>query len=460
MHVPKWAVTSPAGFAYHSSQGRWKRAKHLDIINEQILEVVAGRLDVLICIEPPRHGKSELISKYTPAWYTGLFPQNVVTLVSYNSDFAETWGFKARRLIEEHGLQYFGVGVDPRSSARGRWNINGCNGGMNSIGMDGSITGKDAHLLIIDDPVKNSDDADSPAFRERQWNLMQSTIMSRLEPNAGVILVMTRWHQDDLGGRLIKKMEEEGTWRYKIIHFPAVAYKKDEIGRMPGDPLWPWRYSKERLEKIRSTMTEYWWSALYQGQPIPRGGRLFKRHWFEVVQEVPLRMGNKIRYWDIASSEDRGDYSVGTKMGFTQNGHYCIEDVVRGQWRSKNLQKIILQTAAADGPSVNIRMEQEPGASGKIVIDIYKSLLSNYNFEGLPSGDKSKSSRWEPFANQAESGNVILLAGNWNGPFLDEMEVVPSGHDDQADSASGAFSELVKEGAGRKEIVFGVLGGS
>ncbi len=444
-------LVSPGGFAYIAGEGMWRRAKHLDILNRNIVEVAAGRLKLLMVSYPPRHGKSELISKYTPTWYLGNFPQNSVILISYESDFAATWGYKARLLMEDWGEKIFGVEIDKDSSARARWDlkVNGkAAGGMKAAGAGGPITGKGANLLIIDDPIKNAEEANSQTFREKLWDWYESVAKSRLEPNGGIIIVMTRWHQNDLVGRVTTQLLEDKILpedQYKILNFPALALDDDPMGRKPGEALWPWRYDVRALEAIRDGMSEYWWNALYQGQPIPPGGRVFKRIWFGIVDAKPVRTMAKIRFWDIASQKEKGDYTVGTLLSKTPEGLYCVEDVVRGQWAPAEVERAILQTAKLDGHDIHVRMEQEPGASGKAMIAVYARLLSGYEFQGVSSRIK-KELTWGPLATQAEVGNVVICKGHWNSDWLSEIENVPNkkGYDDQADSASGAFNELAQ----------------
>lgn len=445
------SLISPAGFAYVTSLGKWRRAKHLDILNRNIVEVASGRLKILVVSMPPRHGKSELISRYTPPWYIGSFPENNLILVSYESDFAATWGYKARLLIEEHGKKLFGVEIDKDSSARARWDvrINGqLGGGMRALGAGGPVVGKGANLFIIDDPVKNSEEANSKTFRDKLWDWYDSVAKSRLEPGGGIILVATRWHQADLIGKVITQLLEEKIIpvdQYKIINFPALAEDDDPLGRKPGEALWSERYDRKALEQIRNGMSDYWWNALYQGHPIPPGGRVFKRVWFGIVEVRPARSLCKIRFWDLAARADKGDYTVGTLMSKSPEGVFCIEDIVRGQWAAPEVERIIVQTAQLDGRDISIRMEQEPGASGKVTVSVFSRILSGYDFAGVPNRIK-KELTWEPLARQAEVGNVLLYKGRWNSDWLEEMENVPSkrGHDDQADSSSGAFNELAQ----------------
>ena len=189
--------------AYHISKGKWIPARHLLYTSKKLVDVSARRIKGLIVTEPPRHGKSELISKYFPAWYLGLFPDERIILTSYEADFAASWGRKARDIIEEYGEELFGIQVRQDSSAANRWGIQGYEGGMNTAGAGGPITGKGGNLIIIDDPFKNAEEANSKTIRDKVWEWYKSTLYTRLEPNGVLVIIQTRWHEDDLVGRLL-----------------------------------------------------------------------------------------------------------------------------------------------------------------------------------------------------------------------------------------------------------------
>ena len=264
-------------------------ARHLayldQAIRDSIAEAEAGLLQGLIVSMPPQHGKSELCSKYLPAWYLGRYPDRRVILTSYEADFAASWGRKARELLERWG-HLFDVRVSSTSSAAARWDLAGRDGGMMTAGVGGPITGKGANLLIVDDPIKNDEEARSPTHRQKQWEWWQSVASTRLRPNGLVILIQTRWHRDDLTGRILNHAtRHDHNWR--VIKFPAVAEGYDELGREPGEALWPEMYSARRLEQIKEGRTAYYWQALYQQNPQGEGGsewpdEYFGRHiWFE-----------------------------------------------------------------------------------------------------------------------------------------------------------------------------------
>ena len=424
-----------------ASRGRWYTAPHLALLNDALLDVALGRCDRLMVFMPPRHGKSEIVSRFTPPWYLSLFPDRQVMLASYEADFAAGWGRRARDVMEDVG-HAFHVNVRQDSHAANRWQIDGREGGMVTAGVGGPITGRGADLLIVDDPVKNAEEALSATYREKAWEWWQSTAMTRLEPGGAAVVVQTRWHTDDLAGRLLEHEPEE--WR--VISLPAVAEPDDPLGRDEGAPLWPERYPIEELERIRDSSGNFWWSALYQQRPVPREGGMFNRRWFPTVDAVPAE-GKRLRYWDLAATEaGKGDpdWTVGAKLSLAPDGVFYVEDVVRLRGRPGEVESSIAQTAREDGPKVRQVIEQEPGASGKSMVAYYVRQLAGLPVSGWrPSGPKEV--RADPLASQAEAGNVKLQKAHWNGALLDELETFPLGtHDDQVDAVASAFHNLLE----------------
>ena len=236
---------------------------------ESLEQASADGLMGLVVSMPPQHGKSELCSRFLPAWYLGTFPDRRVILVSYEADFAATWGRKARDLLEQWG-HLFGVRVSRRSGAANRWDLEGRAGGMTAAGVGGPITGRGAHLLIVDDPIKNDEEARSATFRQKQWDWWQSVATTRLRPGALVVVIQTRWHRDDLTARILAQAAEtDRLWR--VVKFPALAEEHDVLGRQPGEALWPEVFSRARLKQVRETQTSYYWQALYQQNPQAEG---------------------------------------------------------------------------------------------------------------------------------------------------------------------------------------------
>lgn len=454
-HLP----LSPARFAIQASRDRWHHARHLQVLDDELMAMFRGEFDRLLVAMPPRHGKSELCSKYLPAWFVGTHPERRVILTSYESDFAESWGRKARGLLAEYG-KAFGVSLSGGSQAAHRWDLEGHAGGMVSLGVGGAITGRGADLLIVDDPVKNAEQALSRKRHENTWDWWESTALSRLEPQAHVVVMQTRWHEDDLAGRLVAHSQRDDvrrndaeqaegtsssgpTWR--ILSFPALAEQAEPCGRKVGEALWPERWPRAELEEVREHRRPTWWSALYQQQPVPPGGLMFRRDALSILTKVPFEVRRAVRFWDKASSEGAGDYTVGVLMLACEEG-FVVADVTRVQMSAGERDKLIMQKAAEDEQAypakIETWIEQEPGSGGKDSAQATLRKLQGYRARAeRPSGNKT--ARADPLAAQVEAGNVWLLHGAWNQAYLEELAHFPFGrHDDQVDASSGAFNRL------------------
>lgn len=456
--MPKLPI-SPRIFARKVSNGRWTCPKHLEYLNERLLDIASGKCNRLMVFLPPRHGKSEFISKYFAAWYLGTFPDRRVILTSYEADFAAQWGRRARELIEEHGKLSFTekIEVMPDSSSASRWDIKGHTGGMVTAGVGGPITGKGADLAIIDDPVKNAEQASSKTYRDKAWEWYQSTLYTRLEPNGAIILIMTRWNQGDLAGRILEDMQQGGE-QWEVINLPAIAENDDQIGRTVGAPLWPERFGLPELEKIKRTVGSYYWTALYQQRPTPQEGGMFKRQWFPIVDAAPRDLVARVRRWDLAASQRKGDYTAGLLLG-KKDGRFYVLDLQHVRESPAGVEALVKQTAQVDGYEVEIRMEQEPGSSGLNTIDYYaRKVLEGYDFKGVPSTGP-KEVRAQPVSAASEAGNVILVRGPWNAAFLDEVTLFPNGdHDDIVDVLSGGFTDLTRTSDSEPILISGGFG--
>ena len=253
---------------------------------------MAGKIPRLIINMAPRHGKSELVSHWFPVWFLDTFPQFRVILTSYEADYAASWGRKVRNTIQAH-QEELRVRISSDSSAANRWDTTD-GGGMNTAGAAGPITGKGANVLIIDDPHKDREQAESEVYREKIWDWWTGTARERLEPmpwapHGVAILMMTRWHTDDLASRLIARkvdLVEEAQYAlpWYVYKLPALALDNDPLGRAPGEALWPEKYSREALLTTKAEISPYDWEAEYQQSPIMKAGSLFRREYFYPIE--------------------------------------------------------------------------------------------------------------------------------------------------------------------------------
>jgi predicted phage terminase large subunit-like protein len=407
--------------------------QHIKGICDRIQEFLESDRPGLIVTTPPRHMKSTICSECLPAWFISNDPQREVMVASYNQSQARKMVKACRRKFETewHRRVYPRVHITDPDNADGFMIEGKHNVRPNLIGagIGAGLTGSGADLIIIDDPIKDMEEATSEVIRTKIWEWYTSVALTRLSPNGKVLIVMTRWHHDDLVGRLL--IDNPGDW--DIYHLPAIS---DD-----GKALWPERFSIDVLRDRQRMLGSRVFEALYQGRPSPAEGGVFHRDWIRYGEAFP-KDAIRCRYWDKAATHEGGDWTVGCLMAF-KDGRYAIEDIVRLQGSSYEVEQTIRQTAERDGPRVRIRMEQEPGSSGVDVIGHYsRNVLVGFDFRP----DKvtgSKSLRAQTMSAALENGNLIIVRGSWNRDLIDEMLEFPYGkHDDQVDACSGAYREL------------------
>jgi predicted phage terminase large subunit-like protein len=433
-------------------QYQWYR--HCEVLADVLQQVADGTLKRLMVFCPPRHGKSEAVSRLFTAYFIYRYPAEWVGLCSYSAELAYTLSRNARDNYREAGGM-----IREDASAVKQWQTPQ-GGGLWAAGVGGSLTGRGGTLLITDDPLKNAEEAQSEVIREKHKDWYESTFRTRAEPNAAMVIVQTRWHEDDLSGYLLSSEVDHPEY-WTIVNLPAIAEEPASFPatcnvlpdwRQEGEALCPERFPRDVLDPLAAT-NDYFFSALYQQRPRPKSGAMFKRQWFEIVGAAP-RQAMRVRYFDKAGAEPgKGDYTVGCLMARDAQGIFYIEDVVRGQWSAHARNEIIRQTAQMDkqkyGDSVHTVIEQPPGLA-KESTDTVVRMLAGFHV----SADKvmkDKVSRAEPFADQCEAQNVKVVAGEYLHAYFQELESFPLGkHDDQVDASSGAFNRLVLR-AGRQQ---------
>ncbi|DBA34924.1 TPA_asm: terminase large subunit [Caudoviricetes sp. vir524] len=443
---------------------------HHDALCRYLDRFVSGEIKRLMVFMPPRHGKSELVSRRLPAYIFGRDPDTSIISCSYGADLASRMNRDVQRIIESPTYRklfpdttLFGTNV--RTVADGSYlrnsdifEIVGHTGVYRSAGVGGGITGMGCVYGIIDDPLKNREEASSRTIRETIWEWYTSTFYTRLEKDAQILITMTRWHEGDLAGKVLELAESEGGEKWTIVNFPAVAETPSEDDpRHVGDPLWPEKYDTRRLEAIRTTLGSYQWSALYQQRPTPQEGGMFKRQWFTIIDQAPRDL-IKVRRWDLAASLNKGDWTAGLHYG-RKDGRFYILDLQHVRESPAGVEALVRQTAQTDGYETMIRMEREPGSSGVNTVDHYaRHVLVGYSFLGVPSTG-SKEVRAQPVSAAAEAGNVFLVKGPWNLVFLDEVTTFPNGdNDDIVDVLSGAHHDLTQND-GATELTLEHAGG-
>jgi phage uncharacterized protein (putative large terminase), C-terminal domain len=465
------SLYSPADFATLMSPttpkgGGFQRPPHIDLISETLRKLTEGELlkpdgtpyKRLMVTMPPRHGKSELISKYTPAWFIAKNPNNRVILCSYEADFAASWGRKVRDLLTSPvGASFVSLRTDTKAAHR--WETS-TGGGMMTAGVGGPISGKPADLLIIDDPVKNADDAASQVKRDSADEWFMSTAFTRLEPGGCVVLLYTRWNEDDLGGRQLLQQPEE----WYLINLPAIATGPDPdvLGRLPGEALWPERYNIDALHNIRKTLTNYWWSALYQQTPQIEGGGIFSKENFAYFTETDKdgitfyqvfphgehttpRYVREAECWNFtvadlaATTKTTSDFTVFSTFALTPDKELLLLDVKKVRVQGPEHERMVRESLESKFKPRFVGIEK-----ATFGITLIQSLMR----KGLPIRelipDTDKVTRAMQASALLQAGRIYFpRTAGFLADFEHELLAFPHGaHDDQVDTLSYAAKYL------------------
>jgi hypothetical protein len=313
---------SPGSLAAVLTLGKEMQAPHLDIIDRIYQRIDAGeRLRVMVTM-PPRAGKSRRTSRWGPVWYLRQQPEHRFMLASYAAHLADDHGRWVRNTITEHAPT-LGIDLKYGSQAANRFDIDRHEGGMVTAGVGGALTGRGAHVAAVDDPFKGSEDASSPTQRDRVWDWWQSVLLTRLEPQGSVLLVNTRWDEDDLSGRLLKEEPED----WIVIDLPAIALSADDpLGRQPGEALWPERFNVDDYARIRKSVGERVWWSLYQQKPRPMSGGVWNQAWIDGnrTSTAALR-GIELDRIVVAVDPAGGSSSGNDEVGITAAGSARVE---------------------------------------------------------------------------------------------------------------------------------------
>lgn len=432
-------------FLEYESDGMWKSARHLEYLCEKLEAVERGEIRRLMVFMPPRHGKSEVVSKKFPSYFLGRNPDKEVIISSYSADLAYDFSRIARNTLKEWGMRLWGVQVAKDSGAVGRWGIEGTRGGFTAAGVGGPITGRGAHVAIIDDPFKNWQDAASKTIRETVWDWYRSTLRTRLAPGGAIILVMTRWHEDDLAGRLLKEMKEGTGEHWEVVSLPAVAEEDDALGREPGEVLWPERFPPHEYGEMKKAVGTRLWISLYQQRPAPDEGQIFKRDWWKFYKQIPNRFHEVIQSWDCTFKDEKSsDFVVGQVWGRIGADKYLL-DQVRGQMGIVETMQAI-RTLSAKWPRARAKLIEDK-ANGPAVIQMLKREIPGL-IPVNPEGGKIV--RAQAVSPDIEAGNVFIpdpSIAPWIHDYIEEHAAFPNGaNDDQVDCTSQALTRLGAKG--------------
>ena len=412
-------------------------------------DVMAGKQPRLLIQAPPRSGKSELFSRRFPAWAFGQNPDLQMIAASYSADLSSRMNRDVQRIIdsEEYSEIFPETSFSTNTSASINSNKNirnseifeiaGHKGAYRSAGVGGGITGMGADIAIIDDPVKDAKEANSQTVRDSVWDWYTSTFYTRLSPKSGILLGMTRWHEDDLAGRLLAEMNNGGD-QWRVVSFPAVA-EQDEENRKEGDALHPERYDLTHLDKIKKAVGTQTWNSLYQQRPSSKGGDVIKRSWFKHRYSVLPRMKRVIIAGDTAQKvKQHNDYSVFIVAGEGVDGGIYIIDLIRGKWEAPELEqklKDIWGKYSRQHSISCVYIEDKSSGTGMIQSITRQQMIP---IKGVQV-DADKYTRVLGIQGHIEAGYIHLPDdAEWVEDFLSECEKFTATdshkHDDQIDT--------------------------
>lgn len=403
-------------------------------------EVAAGLSPRLILMLPPRSGKSELASVQFPPWHMGRHPEHEIISTSHTASLANGFSRKVRGIMRTPAFKtVFPKTILDKDNQNTEGWLTTRGGGYVPAGVGGAIVGKGAHILVIDDPVKNAEEAESETAREAIWDWYTSVAYTRLAPGGGVIIIMQRWHDDDLSGRLERLMKQGEGDNWEIVRYPAIA-EQDEKFRKKGEALHPERYDLEALEAIKRAVGPRVWAALYQQSPVMDEGSYFSPEMIRTY--LPGELPQRLTYysaWDLAiSKNDRADWTVGLTVGVDEEDNIWLVDMRRDRMDSFEIVEAILDTYKLyPADMVGIEKSHVQMAIGPILEKRQAERnLYQMHIEELKPGNRDKELRARAIQGRARQGKVFFpLEAPWFLEMRSEMLAFPFGqHDDMVDA--------------------------
>lgn len=401
-----------------------------------------GDIDRLAIFMPPGSAKSTYASILFPPWYFAQRPTDAVIAASHTQELAEHWGRKVRNIIAEHHLT-LNVGLSKDSTAADRWETN--RGGIYfAAGVGGAIAGRRADLVVIDDPIKSREDADSEGARNKAWEWYKSDVYPRLKPGARVVLIQTRWHEDDLAGRILADHAGGGD-QWEVVSLPAIAERNDALGRAEGQALWPEWEDIEQLERKLHVVGARSWSALYQQRPAPEEGDYFKTDWLKPYDTAPDKSTLRIYGGsDYAVTADRGDFTVHAVVGLDPENRMYLLDLWRKQTASDEWIESFCDLVKEWKP-IGWAEEQGQIKSGVGPFLTRRQLERNAHVarEPFPTrGDKSVRAQ-SIRGRMALQGLYVPHRAAWYPDFRAELLSFPAGKHDDCVDALGLIGQLL-----------------
>lgn len=439
---------------------------HHALIAKYLDALVSGEITRLVIQAPPRHGKSEMVSRRLPAYAFGLDPNEQIILASYSDTLAKKMNRDCQRVMDDP--EYFKVFPDTLIPRKGLTSLDGRTYVRNSeefeimhnrgkykcAGIGTGITGMGFTLGIIDDPFKDRKDADSKTIRANVWDWFTSTFMTRAEEEireagestgkeARILITMTRWHEDDLVGRIIEQEKDDNGNEWTILNLPAIYDEQlpnlvELDPREAGEALWPQKYPLSKLAKIKRNSSRDW-AALFQGTPVVEGGNVVDRTWWQYYDQPPEKFDEIIQSWDFTFKKtDDADYVVGQVWGRKGGNKYLLDQVRAKMGFSESVRAV--QNLSKKWPQTYRKLVEDK-ANGSAIIDVLNQQISGI----IPvNPDGSKEARAYAVSPQIESGNVYLPKNaHWVHDYVEEWAAFPNGkNDDQVDCTTQSLRQL------------------
>lgn len=423
-------------YAEYTMAGRYEAAEHHRLIAEKLEAVERGEIPRLMIFMPPRHGKSELASRRFPSWYLGRNPMNQIIAASYNSDLAGDFGREVRNIVSTPEYQaLFSTVLAPDSKAANRWHTD-AGGAYVAAGIGTSVTGRGANVLLIDDPVKDREEADSELRQRRVWDWYTSTAYTRLMPNGAIVLIMTRWNEGDLAGRLLDAMRAGGD-QWDVLSLRALT---DD-----GRALWPEWYPPARLQQIKAAIGPRDFGALYQQNPTPDEGHYFKRDWLRWYDEAPKHV-TKYGASDYAVTEGSGDFTEHGVVGVDPDDNIYILDWWSGQTASDVWVETLLDMMAAHKPA---QWAEEAGQINKSLgpfIERRQRERKVWCYRGQYTSTSDKPTRAQSFRGRMAMGKVYFPKNApWVEALVSQMMAFPAGRNDDKVDVLGLIGRLLDQ---------------
>ncbi len=461
---------------YHDGWFHHVVCEKLDKFLQDVIDKKSPRL---MLFAPPRHGKSEIVSRRFPAFALGKFPDLAFIATSYSNDLASMMNRDVQKIIDSEEYH----DLFPKTTLSGKsvrtvtqqgsylrnseiFEVCDHKGIYKSAGVGTGVTGRGGHILMIDDPVKDAQEAYSPTTRQSVWDWYETTLKTRCEPGGGILLIMTRWHEDDLAGRLLRAMAKGGeTW--DVVKFPAVA-EEDEDYRNSGEPLHAERYPIEALNRIRYGSGERdeagtgsrVWASLYQQRPSAAEGTIFRREHWQYFKAPPrellmagddmqrlrtfLQLNDVIQYWDTAAGgKQSNDYSACVTLGISKSRYYVL-DLFLEKIEYPEMERAV-QTMFDKWHPSKVAIEGGGSSSGKTVIQSLVRKTKIPLFEIVHSTDKVL--RANVISPIQEAGLVSLPEGaKWVHDFVESCATFPNtANDDDVDAFMGALETATQK---------------